>query len=197
MGGVMNRLLKSFLTALILAASFGLTGTAHAALTASLEQISPNPTVYTSNIDFTGPSDDFSVAGDVTGLLQAVDPGSLDDGCSAADFAGFVPGNIALVRRGSCFFSIKTNNAAAAGAIGILVFNSSPGIVFTQMAGPTGIPFLLISGDLGNAFLAQLSQGEDVVVHMNVVPEPSTFALIAVVLLSMFGFGVMRRRAEA
>jgi predicted transporter len=29
------------------------------------------------------------------------------------------------------------------------------------------------------------------------VPEPSTIALIAMALLSMFGFGMMRRRADA
>lgn len=193
----MNRLLKSLLTALILAASIGSTGTAHAALTASLEQISPNPTAYIPNTDFTTSDDNgFAVGGNVTGLLQAVDPGSLDDGCLAADFAGFVPGRIALVRRGACFFSIKTNNAAAAGAIGILVFNNLPGIAFTQMAAPTGIPYLFISDTLGNAFLAQLSQG-DVVVNMNVVPEPTSIALIAMALLSMFGFSMIRRRADA
>ena len=107
-----------------------------------------------------------------------------------------MPGRIALVKRGTCFFSTKVNNAALAGAIGILVFNNAPGVVFTQLAAQTSIPYLLISDTLGNAFLGQLSQG-DVVVHMNVVPEPSTFALIAMAMLSMFGFGMMRRRAEA
>jgi hypothetical protein len=39
--------------------------------------------------------------------------------------------------------------------------------------------------------------GKVYVVSINTVPEPSTIALIAMALLSMFGLGMMRRRAEA
>lgn len=194
----MSRLLKSFTAALIFAASIGSIGTAHAALYGTLEQVSPIPTVYIPDTDFTAPFDNgFAVAGDVTGFLQAVDPfNPLGDGCAAGDFFAFTPGNIALVKRGTCLFSDKTNNAAAAGAIGILVFNSVPGIALTQMVAPTGIPFLFLSGTLGNALFAQLALGP-VEVHMTVTPEPSALALLAIALLSMFGFGMMRRRADA
>jgi Zn-dependent M28 family amino/carboxypeptidase len=44
-------------------------------------------------------------------------------GCEAADFATFPRGNIALIQRGTCTFEIKGENAAAAGAVGILFFN--------------------------------------------------------------------------
>src|SRR5256885_11018359 len=37
-------------------------------------------------------------------------------GCTAADFAGFVPGRIALIQRGTCNFGVKVANAQAAGA---------------------------------------------------------------------------------
>ncbi len=44
-------------------------------------------------------------------------------GCEAADFTGFPAGNIALIQRGFCDFSVKVVNAQAAGASGAIVFN--------------------------------------------------------------------------
>jgi hypothetical protein len=44
-------------------------------------------------------------------------------GCNASDFNGFVPGRIALIQRGTCFFGIKVQNAQAAGATGVVIFN--------------------------------------------------------------------------
>ena len=63
----------------------------------------------------------YSGSGDVTAPVQAVDINLAGDrastsGCEAADFAGFTPGNIALIQRGTCFFRVKVDNAAAAGA---------------------------------------------------------------------------------
>src|SRR5438445_9543268 len=37
-------------------------------------------------------------------------PGGSTSGCSASDFAGFVPGRIALIQRGTCFFGEKVLN---------------------------------------------------------------------------------------
>ena len=49
-------------------------------------------------------------------------------GCSASDFNGFVPGRIALIQRGTCFFGVKVLNAQAAGASGVVIFNEgNPG----------------------------------------------------------------------
>jgi PA domain len=36
---------------------------------------------------------------------------SSSSGCTMADFSGFVPGRIALVQRGTCFFGVKVLNA--------------------------------------------------------------------------------------
>jgi Zn-dependent M28 family amino/carboxypeptidase len=89
---------------------------------AVLEQVSPDASTYETG-PFTG-----SGGGDVTNTVQAVDLNLTGDrqnssGCEAADFAGFVPGNIALVQRGTCPFSDKAVNAAAAGASAVIVFN--------------------------------------------------------------------------
>jgi Zn-dependent M28 family amino/carboxypeptidase len=49
-------------------------------------------------------------------------------GCTAADFSGFVPGRIALIQRGTCNFGVKVQNAQAAGASGVIIFNEgNPG----------------------------------------------------------------------
>ena len=53
---------------------------------------------------------------------------SSSSGCTSSDFAGFVPGRIALIQRGTCFFGVKVLNAQAAGASGVVIFNEgNPG----------------------------------------------------------------------
>ena len=91
-----------------------------------LEQVGPNPTVYQVDTDFA--SMQYSVSGDVTAILQAVDldmppTGNSTSGCEPADFAAFTPGNIALIQRGTCYYSTKALNAQAAGAAGVIIFN--------------------------------------------------------------------------
>jgi hypothetical protein len=44
-------------------------------------------------------------------------------GCTMGDFTGFQPGNIALIQRGTCNFGVKVQNAAAAKAGGVIIFN--------------------------------------------------------------------------
>ncbi|HLQ47452.1 MAG TPA: M28 family peptidase, partial [Candidatus Dormibacteraeota bacterium] len=53
---------------------------------------------------------------------------SSTSGCTAADFTGFVSGRIALIQRGGCNFGVKVQNAQAAGASGVIIFNEgNPG----------------------------------------------------------------------
>jgi len=58
--------------------------------------------------------------------LEAVGGAGL--GCSPADFAGFTAGNAALMSRGSCSFNQKATNAINAGAVAVVIHNSSPGV---------------------------------------------------------------------
>lgn len=94
--------------------------------TAALEQVAPNPLTYGYLVDFIEASN--ASEGDVTAPVQAVDVNLVGDrastsGCEASDFAGFTAGNIALVQRGSCDFRVKADNALAAGAVGVIIFN--------------------------------------------------------------------------
>ncbi|AKS42660.1 M20/M25/M40 family metallo-hydrolase [Wenzhouxiangella marina] len=73
----------------------------------------------------------YSGSGDVTAAVEAVDvqvpPGAVANsstsGCEASDFAGFTAGSIALLQRGSCTFALKVQNAEAAGASAVIIFN--------------------------------------------------------------------------
>lgn len=89
---------------------------------ATLRQLAPITAAYETGA-FTG-----SGYGTVTASVTAVDinlapPRASTSGCEAADFAGFVAGNIALIQRGTCPFAIKALNAVAAGASAVIIFN--------------------------------------------------------------------------
>ena len=66
----------------------------------------------------------YSGSGDVTAAVSA--PLTIT-GCSAADFAGFPAGNIALISRGACTFATKATNAQTAGASAVVIYNNTAG----------------------------------------------------------------------
>jgi len=80
-----------------------------------------------------------------------VSPGidSANDGCAAFPADTFA-GAIAVIRRGTCSFSIKTNNAAASGAIAVVIANNAPGTLSPSVPGTT-IPAYLASQADSNA----------------------------------------------
>jgi Zn-dependent M28 family amino/carboxypeptidase len=49
--------------------------------------------------------------------------GGSTSGCVAADYPATVKGNIALIQRGTCAFTAKTQLAQKAGAVGVILFN--------------------------------------------------------------------------
>ncbi len=111
-----------------------------------LEQLAPITATYPSGA-YTG-----SGFGNVTANVTPVDVvlapprDPVTSGCEAADFAGFTPGNIALIQRGTCTFGVKAVNAQAAGASAVIIFNQGntparePLIVGTLLPLPVGAP---------------------------------------------------------
>jgi Zn-dependent M28 family amino/carboxypeptidase len=92
----------------------------------TLAQTAPTPTTYTYEVDFQTFGD--SPAGTASGLVVPVDldlglANASTSGCEIEDFVGFPPGSIALLQRGACFFRDKAENAAAAGAAAVIIFN--------------------------------------------------------------------------
>lgn len=80
-----------------------------------------------------------------------VSPGisTTSDGC-VAFAAGAFTGSIAVIRRGSCSFTIKTNNAAAAGALAVVIANNQAGVIIPSVPGTT-IPVFSVTQLEGDA----------------------------------------------
>lgn len=141
-----------------------------------LQQVAPIPTTYVWQTDFSTMS--YSGSGNVTSPIQAVDvlmppTGGSTSGCEATDFAGFVPGNIALIQRGTCTFAAKAINAQAAGAVGVVIYNEGnnpgrTGVINGTLGGPgVAIPVVGTTYALGEQLYNELAGGP-VVVHMDV-----------------------------
>lgn len=83
------------------------------------------------------------------------------------DFAGKdVKGKLALVQRGEIAFTEKINNAAAAGAVGVVIFDNVDGAMLTMSSDGTTIPSCFITKadgeflrDAGNSTLS-ISKGD-------------------------------------
>lgn len=113
----------------------------------------------------------YSGSGQVTASLQPVDlgmapgepPGPSTSGCEAADFEGFEPGRIALIRRGTCTFQTKVENAAAAGAAGVVIFNHGLGDAVGpfrgRLAEPADIPAVAVDYASGERLFAATRAG--------------------------------------
>lgn len=94
-----------------------------------LDRLAPAATSYQEGVDFATAT--YSGSGTAEGNVRPVDvllpPGaaanSSTSGCEATDFAGFVEGEIALLQRGTCTFGVKAENAEAAGAAAVIIFN--------------------------------------------------------------------------
>ncbi len=99
-----------------------------------LSEVSPvaqsfDPTADFGLLDGSGSGNLTSPVQAAGGIVIPPNPSfSSASGCSSADFAGFTPGGIALIQRGTCDFAAKAANAQAAGAAAAIIFNEgTPG----------------------------------------------------------------------
>ena len=128
----------------------------------------------------------YSGSGTVTAPVQAVgttgEKAASTSGCEAGDFADFVPGNIALLQRGTCAFGVKAANAQAAGASAVLIFNTGlpgeEGVVAGTLGEPgaTTLPVVGLSHAAGTALLGG---GEVTVTAQTVSENRETFNVLA------------------
>ena len=97
------------------------------------------------------------VGGGVTGDVVFV-----GRGCPGDAFTANPAGKIALIDRGVCNASVKVDNAAKAGAIGVLIGLIAPGdaVSFSFGGGDTFVPSLVIQQSLSNAIKARLTAAE-------------------------------------
>ncbi|MFG1921721.1 M28 family peptidase [Cryptosporangium sp. NPDC048952] len=96
----------------------------------TFRRTTPTPHNYRATTDFQILS--YSGSGTVEARVHPVDvklqlPRASTSGCETADFADFPRGEIALVQRGACDFTVKARHAVAAGAAGLIIFNQGNG----------------------------------------------------------------------
>ncbi|HXV33435.1 MAG TPA: M20/M25/M40 family metallo-hydrolase [Gaiellaceae bacterium] len=157
----------------------------------AFERVSPDPKVYAEGLDAEYSPMDYSGAGDFTaplalaGGITIPSPGGAASGCSAADFAGFPAGAIALVQRGTCTFRLKAENAQAAGAVAVVIFNEGNddpnddrlGVIAGTLDPPQmSLPVIGTSFAVGEELYNRVTGGQAVTVRVAVDAETITTA---------------------
>ena len=101
-------------------------------------------------------------------------------GCTSADFSDFHAGNIALIQRGSCNFGVKIQNAEAAKASGVIIFNEGntnpdrtglQGIAIVDAAGNTFVPDIPVASvtfAIGKSLYDEYNSGHAPVVSLKI-----------------------------
>jgi Zn-dependent M28 family amino/carboxypeptidase len=126
-----------------------------------------------------------SGAGAVIARLRAVRlgldtglPRASTSGCEAGDLNGFERGSVALMRRGTCTFQTKVENAVAAGAIGVIIMNEgTDGRVDTysgQLSKPATVPVVGVSYEFGRSLENAAGGGADVRLAVDAVTGTRT-----------------------
>ena len=132
------------------------------------------------------PSEQWFVAGlSAGGILNSPVQPALRSGtgCSKNEFDGFLPGNIALLKRGSCAYDTQVNHATQAGAAGVILYNSPamPGHSEVDYGGAfparltrnskipvVGVASYAIGGDLRQRYLS----GAAPIAHIDIRTQP-------------------------
>src|ERR671932_1227839 len=116
----------------------------------TFSEVSPTAHDYVLGTDW-GPGRSLGIASSAIQpaggiILPPTQTSSSTSGCTSTDFTGFVSGRIALIQRGGCNFGVKVQNAQAAGATGVIIFNEgNPGrtaLLVGSLVDAGGIPFV-------------------------------------------------------
>ena len=103
---------------------------------------------------------DFEMTADITGALLpsiSIDEDNFE-GCAAFEEGAFA-GGIAMIPRGTCAFTEKANNAQAAGAIGLIVYNNVPVEMVNMVLEGVTLPSVFISLESAEAVLEGWEEG--------------------------------------
>jgi len=151
-------------------------GTARKAITvgASNNDIGRNSTLIVDGSLISSNGLDNSFIGNVSAQIKNVNGiGNPSDFISSGNFLG----KIALIKRGSITFTQKVQNAVAAGAIGVIIYNNNSGNFQGVLTNKSVIPVVFISFEDGTNILNNLSSGS-VFANIIVVKDPNYSGLI-------------------
>ena len=151
-----------------------------------LQQVSPTAKTYTPGTaaDDNSPAVDYitfehsptaslsNVRVVPTNDITIPSPGGTTSGCEAADFPAATSGAVALIQRGTCAFTLKLQNAVAAGAVGVIMFNEgdTPGRsnALYRLADPGyTIPAVLTSTAVGKELYDAFKAGQNPTVNLS------------------------------
>ncbi len=110
-----------------------------------------------------------AMPGDLSNAPIRVSPSIL--GCTALP-AGTFAGGFAVMQRGDCNFSVKAENAAAAGAQYVVIYNNRPGGITNVNVSPAPIPVLFLSQTDGAAIGSFLGAAAGTADYDDVVDPP-------------------------
>lgn len=130
-----------------------------------------------------GPSITSAISATAVTDMAALDGTGL--ACSALP-GGSLSGRIALIERGTCTFLTKVNNAAAAGAKAVVVFNNIPGGDLLEMGGLSGstTPAVMIFRADGLALQSYLAGTADATIRIGVSTSDDWATPVTPVLVS-------------
>ena len=131
-------------------------------------EVGPTARTFVEDTDYV--VSQFSSAANLTAQIVPIDAapvataGSSTSGCEDSDFAGTnVAGNIALIKRGTCLFVDKFQNAKDAGAAGAIIFNDGfpdrTDAFFLTGVANLGIPQMMVTFAVGEALRTDAMAG--------------------------------------
>lgn len=117
-----------------------------------------------------------AISSPITGDIILADDGTTfpTEGCSAFTNATAIAGKIALIRRGTCNFTVKVKNAQNAGAIAVIIMNNNTDAPFSMGGTDTTItiPSVMITQADGNMLQNALLSGT---VNVSLNPSNGNF----------------------
>jgi hypothetical protein len=135
--------------------------------TPTWSEISPTPRNFTLVTDWNAGNSNGTATAEVHpagGIVIPPTPtSSSTSGCTGTDFDASMSGKIALIQRGGCNFGVKVQNAEAAGATGVVIFNEGnpdrTGVISGSLLDANDNPFVpdipvaFTSFDIGQSLL--------------------------------------------
>jgi hypothetical protein len=148
----------------------------------TMSEVSPTAKTFVLNVDWAAAQSTGTVKGTVQPvggiIIPATATPSSSSGCTSADFSSFHAGNIALIQRGTCNFGVKIQNAQAAGAKGVIIFNEGnpgrtdlQGIGIVDAAGNPFVPNIPVGSvpfATGKSLYDEYNAGHPPVVSINI-----------------------------
>jgi len=127
-----------------------------------------------------------SGGGRLTASIEPADGSG--EGCFANDLAGFVPGRVALLVRGTCSSGAQVANAEKAGAAAVILYSSGNASPFpVRLTRPATIPVVSVSYAVGAELLRRYTAENSAAVQFDIRVRPTSGVDYNLIADSPFG----------